>query len=309
MQGSVFLRSLSSPLMRVNKQRFRRPQAVDPGTRIRPVFQDFHLLNMEGDYEYPRHQHTNYEVILVDRGPYRCELNREQLTLVDGQVLVIKPGDLHQDHLRDGQRHYVLHFRLTGTLPGEPALSLFRDDASPSGQICAGNYSRDAFFMRELRREAEEGARHSPAVQDSLLEALFWRLVRGLPESSLSDAFYRLPQAEAQREAIAAVFHRHLRQNPTVVELALELKMSPRHLSKLCREKFGVGPARYLLQSKLRRAEEMLRYQGQRVKEVSEALGFANPYHFSRVYRRHFGHPPSIRLRRVGVLKVGSAAG
>jgi len=53
----------------------------------------------------------------------------------------------------------------------------------------------------------------------------------------------------------------------------------------------------------------LLRYQGQRVKEVSEALGFANPYHFSRVYRRHFGHPPSIRLRRVGVLKVGSAAG
>lgn len=289
----LFARHQSSLTMRVNKQRFRRPQAADPGTRVRPVFEDFHLLRMEGHYEYPRHRHTNYEVILVDRGPYRCELNGEQLTLVDGQVLVLKPGDWHQDHLRDGQRHYVLHFRLTGSPTGEPALPLFRDDVRPAAQVCTGDYSRDAFIMRELRREAEEEARHSPAVQDSLLEALFWRLVRGLPESNLSDAFRRLPRAEAQREAIAAVFHRHLRGNPTVVELAAEARMSPRHLTTLCREMFSAGPARYLLQLKLRRAEEMLRYRGQRVKEVSEALGFANPYHFSRAFSRVLGYAPS----------------
>ena len=45
----------------------------------------------------------------------------------------------------------------------------------------------------------------------------------------------------------------------------------------------------------LRRAEEMLRYRGQRVKEVSEALRVANPYHFSRVFRRVHGRPPSQR--------------
>ncbi|RXK55953.1 AraC family transcriptional regulator [Oleiharenicola lentus] len=282
--------------MRVNKQRFRRPQAGNDGTRIRPVFEDFHLLSMEGDYEYPRHQHTNYEVILVERGPYRCELNGEQLTLVDGQVLVIKPGDWHQDHLCDGQRHYVLHFRLTGMLQGEAARSLFRDDTHPAGQICTGNYLRDTFFMRELRREAQQKAPHSAAVQDSLLEALFWRLVRGLPESSLSETIRCLPHAEARREAIKVVFDRHLRTNPTVADLAVEAKMSPRHLTSFCRNNFGAGPARYLLQLKLRRAQEMLRYRGQRVKEVSDALGFANPYHFSRVYRRYFGHPPSRAL-------------
>jgi AraC-like DNA-binding protein len=281
--------------MRVNKQRFRRPQAVDPGTRIRPVFEDFHLLSMEGDYEYPRHRHTNYEVILVDRGPYRCELNGEQLTLVDGQVLVLKPGDWHQDHLRDGQRHYVLHFRLAGASAGEPATPLFREDVRPTGQLCQGDYSRNAFFMRELRREAEEGGRHSPAVQDSLLEALFWRIARGLPASALSEAFRRLPRTEAQRETLTAVFHRHLKGNPTVAELAADARMSPRHLTTLCRGLFAQGPARFLLHMKLRRAEEMLRYRGQSVKEVSDALGFANPYHFSRVFKRVYGRPPSRR--------------
>jgi len=281
--------------MPVLKQRFRRPQSAGPAVRLRPVFEDFHLLRMTGEYEYPRHRHTNYEVILVDRGPYRCELNGAELALAGGQVLVIKPGDWHQDHLRDGQRHYVLHFRLAGALPEEPAAPLFRAETQPGAQVCRSDHARDTFILRELRREAEEGAAHAPAVQDSLLEALFWRIARDLPAEALSAAFRRLPQAEAERDRITALFHRHLKGNPTVRELATLAGMSPRRLTTVCGEILGDTPARYLLRLKLRRAEEMLRYRGQRVKEVSEALGFANPYHFSRVFRRVHGRPPSHR--------------
>lgn len=283
------------PPMRLHKQRFRRPQFADPGVRVRPVFDDFHLLRMEGSYEYPRHQHTNYEVILIDRGPYRCELNGEELALLSGQVLVVKPGDWHQDHLRDGQRHHVVHFRLGASAPGEPAIPLFRDGVKPAEQICTGNYARDRFFLRELQREAEAPAAYAPAIQDSLLEALFWRIVRGLPAAALSHAFRRLPEIETQRTQLAAVFADHLKANPTVVELATAAAMSPRHFTLLCHRLFGAAPARFLLQLKLHRAEEMLRYRGQRVKEVSEALGFANPFHFSRVYKRVYGRPPSKR--------------
>ena len=70
--------------------------------------------------------------------------------------------------------------------------------------------------------------------------------------------------------------------------------MSPRHLTNLCQRLFGQPPARLLLQLKLRQAEEMLRFRGMRVKEVSEELGFANPYHFSRVFRRHRSRAPSL---------------
>ncbi len=260
---------------------------------MRPVFEDFHLLRMEGNYEYPRHQHTNYEVILIDRGPYRCELNEEEITLRDGQVLMIKPGDWHQDHLRDGQRHYVVHFRLAPAFPGAPVTALFRADVRGSEQICEGNYSRSKYLLGELRHEAKEGALHSPSVQDSLLEALFWRIARGLPEKVLSEAFRKLPQVVVTREKIVRIFHRHLRGNPTVLELAADAKMSPRHFTALCARLFGGGPARCLLELKLRRAQEMLRRRGQSVKEVSNALGFANPYHFSRAFKRVHGCPPS----------------
>lgn len=279
--------------MPVHKERFRRTLQIEPVGRVRPVFDDFHRLRMEGDYEYPRHQHANYEAILVERGPYRCELNRGELTLGGGQVLVIKPGDWHSDHLRDGQGHYVLHFRLVSA-PGEPPPpALFRPDVPPAGQVCRGDYTREAWFLRELRQEAERGEPYAAAVEDSLLSALFWRLVRGLDPAALSPEFRRLPAEETRRSALAQSFSRHLGGNPDVATLARELKVSPRHLTNQCRHLFGVAPARLLLRMKMDRAEEMLRYQGLRVKEVAERLGFATPYHFSAVFRRLRGRPPS----------------
>jgi AraC-like DNA-binding protein len=284
--------------MHVHKDRFRRTLQVENPGRLRPVFDDFHLLKMEGHYEYPRHQHANYEAILVERGPYRCELNGGELTLVDGQVLVIKPGDWHSDHLRDGQRHYVLHFRLASA-PGEPTPPpVFHSDVSPEDQVCQGNYAREAWYLRELRHEAEHGLAYAAEVEDGLLSALFWRLVRGLNPAALSPEFRRLPGEEARRAAVAKVFARNLGNNLDVPALARELKVSPRQLGNQCQRLFGLSPARLLLKMKIECAEEMLRYQGRRVGEVSEALGFTSPFHFSAAFRRVRGHPPSEVRRK-----------
>jgi AraC-like DNA-binding protein len=279
----------------VHKERFRRPQQAEAGVRLRPVFDDFHLLRMAGRYEYPRHQHTNYEVILVERGPYRCELNGTELVLKRGQVLVIKPGDWHQDHLRDGQRHYVLHFRLLDAEPGARGVTLFRPGAAAADQICGGDYSNEAWVLGQLRREALAGGRYAAAVQDSLLEALFWRLLRGLPPAAVSQELRQLPVLEQEREDIARVLAGFVNRNPAVRELADALAMSPRHLTNRCRKLFGQSPARLLLQLKMRHADELLQHRALRVREVSDALGFVNPYHFSRVYRRLRGHAPSQR--------------
>jgi AraC-like DNA-binding protein len=275
------------------KERFRRPSATGPGVRIRPVFDDFHLLRMEADFEYPAHQHTNYELILVERGPYRCRLNKAELEVAEGQVLIVKPGDWHQDHLRRGQRHYVVHFRLAASTPGGEATALFAPGVVPAMQICRGDHRPDAALIGELRREAEQQRPYAGAVQDSLQEALFWRAVRDLPAEGLSEAIRRLPRDEAVRERIGVAMERRVRENPTVAQLARDLGMSERHLVGLCRRLLGESPARAFLRLKVRRAEELLRHRGLRVKEASDELGFANPYHFSRVFRRLTGRPPS----------------
>jgi hypothetical protein len=276
----------------LKKQRYHRVHTRHRLPPVRVVFADFHRLDMQTDEEYPEHRHAGYEAILVERGPYLCALNGVELRLEAGAVLVIKPGDRHADHLRNGQRHYVLHFSLEAGAGGRvPAL--FAPEVTPVQQVSRGNFAQDALLVGDIRREAEGGADYAAAVQDGMLAALFWRWVRGLAPEGLSREWRAMPGAEARREEIAALLGRHLAGNPTVAELAKEAGVSARQFTEQCRSLLGGPPAKLLLELKLREAEAMLRYQGRRVSEVSEALGFANPFHFSRVCRRAWGMPPS----------------
>ena len=77
--------------------RFNRSFEI-PGCK--PYFLDFHLLKVEQDYEYPGHKHLNYEVIVVLKEHYYCCLNSTELRVSPGQLLIIQPGDIHQDHLK-----------------------------------------------------------------------------------------------------------------------------------------------------------------------------------------------------------------
>jgi AraC-like DNA-binding protein len=248
---------------------------------------------MEGNAEYPLHRHPNYEIILIERGLYACELNGKEVNLESGQILVIKPGDIHQDHLREGQRHFVVQFRLVNPEPGAPVAPLFCEEVSPLQQICSGDYSHEQLLLHELRRESSNGDIYSGAVQDSLLEALFWRIVRGFEPEVVSRELRRLPQTEVKREQMILVFTSFITKNPNVGEIAESLQMSPRSLVSACQKYFSETPAKLLLRFKLRRADELLNFKCMRVQEVSDELGFSNPYHFSRVYRRFRGRAPS----------------
>jgi len=276
----------------LNKRRYYRAHAAHSLHSFQAVFADFHRLDMRRDHEYPKHCHGGYEAILVERGPYLCELNGEEVRLLAGEVLVIKPGDTHADHLRKGQRHFVLHFTLNSAQRGR-APELFAPGVRAVQQIVRGNFSRDAGLLKEIQSEAQSGFAYAAAVQDGLLAALFWRWVRGLPAAALSREWRELPAAEGRREEIARVLASHVARNPALPELACELNVSLRQLTTQCRRLLGAPPAKLLQEFKLREAERMLRHQGKRVSEVSEALGFANPFHFSRVCRRAWGFPPS----------------
>ena len=282
--------------MKLQKIRYRRVPAPEFPLRIQVGFEDFHRLRMKVNYEYPLHRHDGYEAIVVESGMYRCSLNGEELRIRRGQTLLVKPGDRHQDHLSKGQCHAVLHFRLSHPGGGRVP-DLFAAQVRPDQQIAQGASVFDGKLIGELQHESTGGRPYGAKVQDGLLSALFWHWVRFLPEAALSPEYRTFPIDEARREEITDLFNRHLEQNEGLPVLAAKLNVSSRQLTNHCRKLFGTSPARLLLGMKISRAEAMLCYQRMRVSEVSDALGFANPYHFSRAFRKTLGYPPSDILR------------
>ncbi len=81
-----------------------------------------------------------------------------------------------------------------------------------------------------------------------------------------------------------------------VAALARALALSTSALAHRCTAELGISPAAWVRRRKAALARELL-VAGLSVTAASERLGFANPYHFSRVIRSELGVPPS-HLRR-----------
>ena len=96
--------------------------------------------------------------------------------------------------------------------------------------------------------------------------------------------------------------------------LASKACYRPRKLAELCgvslrqlqrrfRDEMGISPQAWLSQRRIEVAGEML-LTAQSIKEVSHRVGFKQPSHFSREFKRWFGKTPSDFYRTYAVRLV-----
>ncbi len=75
-------------------------------------------------------------------------------------------------------------------------------------------------------------------------------------------------------------------------DLARQAAVSKGHLIKLAKDHWGMTPMEYLWKLRLEEAARLLRETGWNIGEIAYHTGFANPFHFSRRFRQHFGKDP-----------------
>lgn len=78
-----------------------------------------------------------------------------------------------------------------------------------------------------------------------------------------------------------------------LAELADRAALSRAHFARAFRTAMGQAPHRYVLQRRLHQARALLLGTTLPAAEIAARCGFADSAHFSRVYRRYFGAPPS----------------
>ncbi len=274
--------------------------ARSPGSSRRWLdltFDALSLVEAQEAYLYRLHQHDGFELIAVERGNYRCLLNGRRLAAKPGDLIVVKPGDWHADEYEPRLKFYGLGFHLEKDGPdlSRQHVSLFRPGVQPEEQ-CLRSVRRQLWpILDRWRAEAEQSDAVTPQIQDSLLQEFFWRLVRALPPEVVSPRFLAATVEQGFLTDLQRLFHSRLEGNLALPEMAAALHLSESGLAHKCKSLLGLSPARAFLRCKLERARQLLERTEMSVKEVSAYLGFQNPYHFSKAFKRHFGHPPSQR--------------
>ena len=77
---------------------------------IATIFTDSNRTFARNNGIYKKHTHVVYEVILIEKGIYRCTVNDVKLELNEWDLLVIQPGQQHEDFLQKGTIWYAFHF-------------------------------------------------------------------------------------------------------------------------------------------------------------------------------------------------------
>lgn len=94
---------------------------------------------------------------------------------------------------------------------------------------------------------------------------------------------------------------------PTLGELALLAGLSRTYFSPLFKEVVGVRLQDYLLQARINKAKDLLSDINLIIKQIAYKVGFRDPDHFSRTFKKKTGiTPTNWRLKKVedSVLKV-----
>ena len=90
-----------------------------------------------------------------------------------------------------------------------------------------------------------------------------------------------------------------------VEEVARGPGLSPDYFRHVFTDTYGMGPRQFLVQTRLRRAAELLAHSSLPIKEIAHQCGFATTRYFCRSFRRFSGiTPAAFRKERLSVAAV-----
>ncbi|OGV56911.1 MAG: hypothetical protein A2X49_02065 [Lentisphaerae bacterium GWF2_52_8] len=247
------------------------------------------------------HIHDNYELIAPVSGCYECSLNGSRIALKAGKMIFIQAGDSHEDYYKKGSPFVGFHFQLNDLNMGVWPHGVLDMGLPPEARVLdmrTQTWPRKIFDMIAiLISKAPSKSRLSELTIDSLSNAFFWSLVSAIPENCLSPQFRNCLHDDEFRGKVLAAFEKALKLRLGVRQIASLLGMSERALDYKFANVIGASPYKAFTCYKLDKAIALLE-AGSTVKEAADALGFADQFHFSKVFKRHMGLNPSSILRK-----------
>ncbi|HKM34752.1 MAG TPA: AraC family transcriptional regulator [Lachnospiraceae bacterium] len=95
-------------------------------------------------------------------------------------------------------------------------------------------------------------------------------------------------------EQIVNYFEDHYADKISLDQIAENMYLSPFYISKIFKSETGDTPIRHLINIRLEKAMELLQkgFTGS-IKEVAVSVGYEDAYHFSKLFKKRYGIPPS----------------
>ena len=118
----------------------------------------------------------------------------------------------------------------------------------------------------------------------------------------------RLQSAAANRVAVSLNFMKaHLNQPIRISTLCALVGLSPSRFFELFKSATGETPLNWLIQTRMRRAGELLEETTLQIKQVAVQVGYEDQFYFSRLFKAVHGISPSGYRKQKGKEHLGQS--
>ncbi len=265
---------------------------------FRVRFQDLSLRSLAGPYSTVGHRHPHYEIIIVQEGDYRCLVNGHPLRVRDQGAVVLAPGDLHEDCGAGSVRYQALAFACVPGPDPESSWNFFAERTPEGVKRIAERVDDLLQCTARLIEASRTPDAWTPALQDAIANEFLWRLLRRLPLKHLHPELQTSLHAVGLAADLDRLFAENAGRTLGVAEIAKAVGMSSRALTLHCQTELGATPAKLHVRFRMELARARVLYSEQLFADIARHLGFADQFHFSKVYKRVYRVPPQDDRRR-----------
>ena len=257
---------------------------LNPSPRRRLVVVCGGLEHCTPDYAIHRANFPYYSIEYVARGTGRVKLGTETHVLGPGSLFAYGPTVPHDI---TGQRTDLL-VKYFVDFTGTEAMPLLRRCGVPPGatvQVFPPHILAPLFD--ELIESGLQVNPEGTELCSKLLECLALKIATQRAPSQGAGALAFDSYQSCRRH-----IEKHFLRLRTLQEIAYECHIDPAYLCRLFRRYDSQTPYQRLLRLKIHYAAQRLQEPGVLVKQVAEETSFADPFHFSRVFRKVLGLSP-----------------
>lgn len=245
---------------------------------------------------YHSHDHLEIAFILSGSGKYRIDGNI--YAVGEGDLLIFNPGIHHQALVADAASPTTEFFVGASDIQFR---DLPRNTLPLPDESCiihtAGDF-RQKLFKLCASMEAENAVCWQGRyfmLKSYLMQMLLLILRQQVSPVEVKSGYaFESVGKKYVVEQIVSYFEDHYGEKISLDQIAENMYLSPFYISRIFKSETGDTPIRYLINIRLEKAMELLRsgFAGS-IREVAEQVGYEDAYHFSKLFKKRYGFPPS----------------
>jgi AraC-like DNA-binding protein len=241
------------------------------------------------------HRHDFFYVLALEKGSGHHEIDFKPYEICDHCVFFMRPGQVHQLHLKAGSTGYLLQF-YDGYYPindiDEPYIlfqrasntNFYQLDTSRSNKLDAIlNYVYQEFTNKELRYEE---------VILAQLGVFFIELLRQSKQRLYIDINNLYPQERLEDFLMSLAVHYATKKK--VTDYADMLDISTFQLNAITKTLLGKNCSEAIKDHIILEAKRYLLGTSNQVSQIADHLGYDDVSYFIRFFKKHTGYTPEV---------------